>query len=74
MEILNKAKQIGADLIIMAHHSKADDPEEAFLGSTVVQVSVNAPCPTMSVNRHFDLRCGLMYDQTGQVVEVSATA
>lgn len=73
MEILNKAKQIGADLIIMAHHSKADDPEEAFLGSTVVQVSVNAPCPTMSVNRHFDLRCGLMYDQTGQVVEVSAT-
>ena len=51
-----------------------DDPEEAFLGSTVVQVSVNAPCPTMSVNRHFDLRCGLMYDQTGQVVEVSATA
>ncbi|GAB6113267.1 universal stress protein [Desulfomicrobium salsuginis] len=73
MEILNMAKQLGSDLIIMAHHSKADDPEEAFLGSTVVQVSVNAPCPTMSVNRHFDLRCGLMYDQTGQAVQVSAT-
>ena len=74
MEILNMAKQQGCDLIIMAHHSKADDPEEAFLGSTVVQVSVNAPCPTMSVNRHFDLRCGLMYDQTGQAVEVTAHA
>jgi nucleotide-binding universal stress UspA family protein len=74
MEILNMAKQQGCDLVIMAHHSKADDPEEAFLGSTVVQVSVNAPCPTMSVNRHFDLRCGLMYDQTGQAVEVTATA
>jgi len=74
MEILNMAKQQGCDLIIMAHHSKADDPEEAFLGSTVVQVSVNAPCPTMSVNRHFDLRCGLMYDQTGEAVQVTATA
>lgn len=74
MEILNMAKQTNADLIIMAHHSRADDPEEAFLGSTVVQVSVNAPCPTMSVNRHFDLRCGLMYDQTGQAVAVGATA
>ena len=74
MEILNMAKQQGCDLIIMAHHSKADDPEEAFLGSTVVQVSVNAPCPTMSVNRHFDLRCGLMYDQTGAAVQVTATA
>lgn len=72
LEILNMAKQVGADLIIMAHHSKADDPEEAFLGSTVVQVSINAPCPTMSVNRHFDLRCGLMYDQTGQAVQTTA--
>ena len=74
MEILNMAKQQGCDLVIMAHHSRADDPEEAFLGSTVVQVSVNAPCPTMSVNRHFDLRCGLMYDQTGAAVQVTATA
>jgi nucleotide-binding universal stress UspA family protein len=74
MEILNMAKQQGCDLVIMAHHSKADDPEEAFLGSTVVQVSVNSPCPTMSVNRHFDLRCGLMYDQTGEAVQVAAAA
>ena len=73
MEILRLAKQGGADLIIMAHHSKERDPEKAFLGSTVTQVALNAPCPTMSVNRHFDLRCGLMYDQTGKVVEVEAT-
>ena len=52
MEILRLAKQGGADLIIMAHHSKERDPEKAFLGSTVTQVALNAPCPTMSVNRH----------------------
>jgi hypothetical protein len=28
-------------------------------------VALNSGCPTMSVNKHFDLRCGLMYDQTG---------
>jgi hypothetical protein len=28
----------------------------------------------MSVNRHFDLRCGLMYDQTGEAVQVAAAA
>ncbi|EGB14595.1 UspA domain-containing protein [Pseudodesulfovibrio mercurii] len=74
MEILRTARQGDADLLIMAHHSKERDPEKAFLGSTVTQVALNAPCPTMSVNRHFDLRCGLMYDQTGQVVEAEALA
>ncbi|MGE4504799.1 MAG: universal stress protein [Desulfovibrionaceae bacterium] len=68
MEILRLGQQSGADLIIMAHHSRERDPEKAFLGSTVTQVALNAPCPTMSVNRHFDLRCGLMYDQSGQAV------
>lgn len=72
MEILRAARQSGADLVIMAHHSKESDPEKAFLGSTVTQVALNAPCPTMSVNRHFDLRCGLMYDQTGQVTQAEA--
>ncbi|WP_147822574.1 universal stress protein [Salidesulfovibrio onnuriiensis] len=66
-EILAEAQDESADLIIMAHHSKARDPEEAFFGSTVARVAQNACCPTMSVNRHFDLRCGLMYDQTGGV-------
>ena len=74
MEILRTARQGGADLLIMAHHSKERDPEKAFLGSTVTQVALNAPCPTMSVNRHFDLRCGLMYDQAGQVVQADAMA
>ncbi|NDV20965.1 universal stress protein [Pseudodesulfovibrio sp. JC047] len=74
MEILRMGNQSNADLIIMAHHSRERDPEKAFLGSTVTQVALNAPCPTMSVNRHFDLRCGLMYDQTGAAVQTEALA
>lgn len=72
MEILKSTQQRHADIVIMAHHSKEQDPEKAFLGSTVVQVALNGSSPTMSVNRHFDLRCGLMYDQTGKVVEAEA--
>jgi nucleotide-binding universal stress UspA family protein len=67
MEILDMTQKQHADLLIMAHHSKETDPEKAFLGSTVTKVALNSSCPTMSVNRHFDLRCGLMYDQTGAV-------
>jgi len=74
MEILRMSQLNDTDLVIMAHHSQERDPEKAFLGSTVVQVALNATCPTMSVNRHFDLRCGLMYDQTGEVVDTEATA
>jgi nucleotide-binding universal stress UspA family protein len=74
MEILKAARIHEADLIIMAHHSKETDPEKAFLGSTVTQVALNSACPTMSVNRHFDLRCGLMYDQSGGVDEETAEA
>ena len=74
IEILRMARQGNADLLIMAHHSRETDPEKAFLGSTVSQVALNAPCPTMSVNRHFDLRCGLMYDQTGAVAATEAMA
>ncbi len=74
MEILDISQKKRADLVIMAHHSKETDPEKAFLGSTVTKVALNCGCPTMSVNRHFDLRCGLMYDQTGKVVEAGATA
>jgi nucleotide-binding universal stress UspA family protein len=59
MEILKFSRQKSADLIIMAHHSREVDPEKAYLGSTVAQVALNASCPTMSVNRHFDLRCAL---------------
>lgn len=69
MEILKLARLKKADLILMAHHTKERDPEKAFLGSTVAQVALNASCPTMSINKHFDLRCGMMYDQTGGVTE-----
>lgn len=72
MEILKMARVTNADLIIMAHHSKEMDPERAFLGSTVSQVALNASCPTISVNRHFDLRCGLVFDQHGDVVQTAA--
>ncbi len=74
MEILDMSQKTKADLVIMAHHSKETDPEKAFLGSTVTTVALNSGCPTMSVNRHFDLRCGLMYDQTGAVTTAEATA
>ena len=74
MEILGMAQRAKADLLIMAHHSRETNPEEAFLGSTVTKVALNSECPTMSVNKHFDLRCGLMYDQTGTVVAAEATA
>ena len=72
VEILKMSRMKKADLIVMAHHSKEMDPEKAFMGSTVVQVALNSACPTMSVNRHFDLRCGLMYDQTGEVAETDS--
>ncbi len=72
VEILALAQKKNADLIIMAHHSKETDPEKAFLGSTVTKVALNSGCPTMSVNKHFDLRCGLMYDQTGAVIEAES--
>jgi len=68
MEILKLARQRNVDLILMAHHSKEKDPEKAFMGSVVAQVALNSVCPTMSINRHFDLRCGMMYDQSGNVI------
>ncbi len=58
-EILKLARKVNADLIVMAHHTTHDDPEEACLGSTVARVALNSICPTMSVNSHFDLRCAL---------------
>ncbi len=69
MEILKLANTMNADMIIMAHHSKETDPEKAFLGSTVTQVALNSSCPTMSVNKHFDMRCGLLYEQDGSVTQ-----
>jgi len=50
VEILKFAREKQADLIVMAHHTREIDPEEALLGSTVEQVVLRASCPVASVN------------------------
>ena len=50
VEILKHARQVNGDLIVMAHHTREIDPEEALLGSTVEQVVLRASCPVASVN------------------------
>jgi nucleotide-binding universal stress UspA family protein len=51
VEILKYARRKEADLIVMAHHTREIDPEQALLGSTVEQVVLRAACPVASVNR-----------------------
>ncbi len=58
VEILKFARWRYADLIIMAHHSKADDPEKALLGSTVIKVASSSRCPVLSINKDFVPSCG----------------
>lgn len=55
-EILKLAGENRADLIVMAHHSKEQDPKMAVLGSTVAKVALESKCPTISINKHFDLQ------------------
>ncbi len=74
MEILKLSRMHQAGLVLMAHHSTERDPEKAYLGSVVAQVALNSTCPTLSINRHFDLRCGMMYDQTGGVADKGKVA
>ncbi len=50
VEILKFARAKEADLIVMAHHARDVDPEQADLGSTVEQVVLRAACPVASVN------------------------
>jgi nucleotide-binding universal stress UspA family protein len=50
VEILKFAREKQADLIVMAHHTREIDPQEALLGSTVEQVVLRAACPVASVN------------------------
>ena len=50
VEILKYARQVNGDLIVMAHHTREVDPEQALLGSTVEQVVLRASCPVASVN------------------------
>ena len=51
VEILKYTRENNGDLIIMAHHTREVDPEQAVLGSTVEQVVLRAACPVASVNR-----------------------
>ncbi len=50
VEILKFARDKQADLIVMAHHAREVDLEDAELGSTVEQVVLRAACPVASVN------------------------
>ncbi len=50
IEILKYAREKMGDLIVMAHHTRDIDPEEAVLGSTVEQVVLRSACPVASVN------------------------
>jgi nucleotide-binding universal stress UspA family protein len=50
VEILKYAREKTGDLIVMAHHAKEIDPEDAVLGSTVEQVVLRSACPVASVN------------------------
>ncbi len=50
VEILKFARERSGDLIVMAHHTREVDPEQAELGSTVEQVVLRAACPVASVN------------------------
>jgi nucleotide-binding universal stress UspA family protein len=51
VEILKYSREKNADLIVMAHHTREIDSEEALLGSTVEQVVLRSSCPVASVNR-----------------------
>ncbi|RJR42417.1 MAG: universal stress protein [Desulfobacteraceae bacterium] len=50
VEILKFARERQGDLIVMAHHAREIDPEDAELGSTVEEVVLRAACPVASVN------------------------
>ena len=50
VEIVKFAREKFADLIIMAHHTRKVDPDQAVMGSTVEQVALRSNCPVISVN------------------------
>ncbi|MGD2269784.1 MAG: universal stress protein [Desulfobacterales bacterium] len=50
VEILKFTREQNGDLVVMAHHTRDIDPEQAVLGSTVEQVVLRASCPVASVN------------------------
>ena len=55
-EILKLAGESRAELIVMAHHSKEQDPQKAVLGSTVAKVALDSKCPTITINKPFEIK------------------
>ncbi|MCP4021955.1 MAG: universal stress protein [Desulfobacteraceae bacterium] len=51
VELLKFAREASGDLIVMAHHTREIDSDDALLGSTVEQVVLRSACPVASVNR-----------------------
>lgn len=51
VEILKYAREKQSDLIVMAHHTRDFDDEDADIGTTVEQVVLRSACPVASVNR-----------------------
>ncbi|MCF8112242.1 MAG: universal stress protein [Desulfotignum sp.] len=51
VELLKYAREVSGDLIVMAHHTREMDQDEALFGSTVEQVVLRSACPVASVNR-----------------------
>ncbi|ABB40505.1 UspA domain-containing protein [Oleidesulfovibrio alaskensis G20] len=49
VEILKYARERKADLVVMAHHTKEVNPDQAEIGSTVEQVVLRSACPVASV-------------------------
>ena len=50
VEILKFTRERSGDMIVMAHHTRDVDPDQAELGSTVEQVVLRSSCPVASVN------------------------
>ncbi len=51
VELLKFARETSADLIVMAHHTKEVEIEDAVMGSTIEQVVLRSACPVASVNK-----------------------
>jgi nucleotide-binding universal stress UspA family protein len=51
IELLKFARETSGDLIVMAHHTRDVDQDDALLGTTVEQVVLRSACPVASVNR-----------------------
>jgi nucleotide-binding universal stress UspA family protein len=51
VEVVKYAREMHADLIVMAHHTQKASRDDTRLGSNIEQVIVRAGCPVISINR-----------------------